>query len=107
MITIEDFKKLEIKIGTVLTVERIEGADKLLKIQLDMGDHNRQILAGIAEFVQDPQSLVGTQIPILTNLEPRKMRGQLSEGMMLAADENGTPVLLHPARNIANGSIVK
>ena len=106
-LTIEDFKKLEIKIGTVVAVDHIEGADKLLKIKFDMGDHERQILAGIAEFVQDPQSLVGKQIPILVNLEPRKMRGEISEGMMLAADEEGHPVLLHPERNVKSGSIVR
>lgn len=107
VITIDDFKKLKIRIGTVLSVERIEGADKLLKIQFDMGDHKRQILAGIAEFLQDPQSLVGKQIPVLINLEPRKMRGELSEGMMLAADEDGTPVLLHPEKSVKSGSIVR
>lgn len=107
MITFEDFKKLEIKIGTVLSVGRIEGADKLLKIKFDMGDHERQILAGIAEFLEDPQSLIGKQIPILVNLEPRKMRGEMSEGMMLAADEDGRPVLLHPEKPVRSGSIVK
>lgn len=107
MITFDDFKKLEIKIGTVISVGRIEGADKLLKITFDMGDHERQIRAGIAEFLEDPQSLIGKQIPILVNLEPRKMRGEISEGMMLAADEDGRPVLLHPERHVKSGSIVR
>jgi methionine--tRNA ligase beta chain len=107
MITIEDFKKLEIRIATIESVDRIEGADKLLKLSLNVGDHKRQILAGIAEFISDPQSLIGKQIPILINLEPRKMRGEVSEGMMLAADENGTPILLHPERHIADGSIIR
>ncbi len=107
MITFDDFKKLDIRIGTVLSVSRIEGADKLLKIIFDMGDHQRQILAGIAEFIGDPQSLVGTQVPVLINLEPRRMRGEVSEGMMLAADEDGAPVLLHPEKRVKSGSIVR
>jgi methionine--tRNA ligase beta chain len=107
MITFEDFKKLDIRIATIESVDRIEGADKLLKLSLNVGDHKRQILAGIAEFIADPQSLVGKQIPVLINLEPRKMRGEMSEGMMLAADENGTPILLHPERTVENGAVIK
>lgn len=107
MITYNEFKKLDIRIGTVESVERIEGADKLLKLIIDLGNEKRQILAGIAEFLTDFQSLVGKQIPILANLEPRIIRGLESQGMMLAADVDGRPVLLHPAETIPPGSIVK
>lgn len=107
MITYEDFKKLDIRIGTVESVSRIEGADKLLKLIIDLGSEKRQILAGIAEFLDDPQSLVGKQIPVLVNLEPRKMRGEESQGMMLAADVDGKPILLHPESKIPPGSIVR
>lgn len=107
MITYEDFKKLDIRIGTVESVSRIEGADKLLKLIIDLGSEKRQILAGIAEFIDDPQSLVGKQIPILANLEPRKMRGEESQGMMLAADTEGTPILLHPQTKVPAGSVVR
>lgn len=107
MITYEDFKKLDIRIATIESAERIEGADKLLKLILDLGAEKRQILAGIAEFVEDPQSLVGKQIPVLVNLEPRKMRGEESQGMMLAADVDGKPILLHPETNTPAGSIVR
>lgn len=107
MVTYEDFKKLDIRIGTVESVDRIDGADKLLKLSIDLGTEKRQILAGIAEFVEDPQSLVGKQIPVLVNLEPRKMRGEESQGMMLAADVDGKPILLHPEVKIPEGSIVR
>ncbi len=107
MINYDDFKKLDIQIGTIESVDRIEGADKLLKLIIDLGTEKRQILAGIAEFVEDPQSLVGKQIPVLVNLEPRKMRGLESQGMMLAADHEGKPILLHPETKIPNGSIVR
>ena len=106
MIDFEHFKQLDIKIGTIIEAEPIPNADKLLKLQVDLGDETRQVLAGIAEFVDNPQSLVGKQVPILTNLEPRKMRGFESQGMILAADENGTPILLHPEKDIPNGSPV-
>ena len=107
MIMYEDFKKLDIRIGTIESVEKIEGADKLLKLIINLGSERRQILAGIAEFINDIQSLVGKQIPILANLEPRMMRGLESQGMMLAADVEGGPILLHPEKNIPPGSIVK
>jgi len=113
MITIEDFQKLEIKIGRVLSAERIEGSDKLLKLMFDIGTGEpRQILAGIAEHTPDPESLVGKELPIILNLEPRKMRGEMSYGMMLAASPStslgtSTAVLLHPAEEVPPGTIVR
>lgn len=106
MINFEHFKQLEIKIGTITEAENIPNADKLLKLQVDLGTETRQILAGIAEFIDNPKDLVGKQVPILINLEPRTMRGLESQGMLLAADENGTPILLHPEKDIPNGSPV-
>ena len=100
MITIDDFKKLEIKIGKVKSVEKVENADKLLKFIFDIGNgEERQILAGIAEFYTDLESLVGMECRYF-NLEPRMMRGLESQGMMLAADEDGKAVLLHPDKNL-------
>jgi methionine--tRNA ligase beta chain len=106
MVTFEDFAKLEIKIGTVVSCCKVEGADKLLRLQVDMGDDTRQIITGMAEFFP-VDHLVGKQIPILTNLEPRKFKGLESQGMILAADVGGRPILLHPEANIPAGSIVK
>lgn len=96
MISFDDWQKLEIKIGTVVTVAKVVGADKLLKLEVDLGeDKPRQILAGLAEFIDDFDSLVGKQLPFLVNLEPRIIRGLESQGMVLVADADA-PVLLSP-----------
>jgi methionine--tRNA ligase beta chain len=108
MINIEDFEKIEIKIGRVVSVEKVVGADKLLKFVFDLGTEERQILSGIAEFYPDLNALIGKEIPILINLEPRIIRGQKSEGMVLVAiAEEGRPVLLHPASDVPPGSQVR
>jgi methionine--tRNA ligase beta chain len=107
MITFEDFKKLDIRIGKVLSVEKVPDADKLLKFVFDLGNEQRQIMAGMAEFFPDLNVLVGKEMPILTNLEPRNFRGHTSHGMIIAADVNGSPVLLHPEREIPEGSVVR
>ncbi|OGK19195.1 hypothetical protein A3D80_02300 [Candidatus Roizmanbacteria bacterium RIFCSPHIGHO2_02_FULL_40_13b] len=106
MITIDDFKKLDIRIGTVVSVEKIPEADKLLKFIFDIGGEERQILAGMAEFITDLDSLVGKQMPVLLNIEPRTMRGLVSHGMIMAADVDGTPILLFPQKEIPAGSVV-
>lgn len=78
MITFDDFKKLEIKIGKVKSVEKVPDADKLLKFIFDVGTEERQIMAGMAEFFPDPSILVGKEVPILMNIEPRNFRGHAS-----------------------------
>ena len=97
-ITIDDFAKIQLKIGEIKTAERVEGATKLLKLTVDIGEGTpRQILAGIAESYT-PESLVGRKIVVVANLAPRKMRGLESQGMLMAAtDAEGHAVLLHPA----------
>ena len=105
MITIDDFKKPEIRVGKIISAEKIEDSNKLLKLQVDFGSESRQILAGIAKFYE-PEVLVGKLCPFLFNLEPKKMGELESQGMILCADDNG-PVLLHPDREIAPGSIIK
>lgn len=107
MITIADFQKLEIKIGTIVSVEKAEGADKLLKFLVDFGMEKRQIMSGIAEFISDPQTLVGQQVPVLLNLPLKKFRGHESQGMILMGDDGIKPVLLHPAEKMKEGSIVR
>jgi methionine--tRNA ligase beta chain len=107
MITFEEFQKLDIRIGRIISAEKIPDSDKLIKLILDIGNEQRQILAGIAEFYSDLPYLVGKEVPLILNLEPRKMRGLLSEGMMLAADTEGRPILLHPAEDVPPGSIVR
>lgn len=107
MINLEDFKKIEIRIGRVKSIEKVEGADKLLKFTFDLGGEERQILSGIAEFYTDLSALVGKEMPILVNLEPRTIRSLESQGMMLCADMDGRVVLLHPDQEVPPGSIVK
>ena len=101
-ITFEDFAKLDIRVGTILEAEAVEGADKILKLVVDLGDEKRTIAAGIAEFYT-PEELIGKQVPVLTNLEPRTFRGVESQGMILAADDE-KPILLHPDKQIPNGT---
>lgn len=107
MITFDDFKKLEIRIGKVVSVEKITETDKLLKFIFDLGDEKRQIIAGMAEFFPDLSKLIGKEMPILVNIEPRKFKGYKSEGMIMAADVGGKPILLHPEKDIPPGTIIK
>lgn len=104
-INFEDFKKIDIRIGKILSAERIEGSDKLLKLQVDFGEEKRQIVAGIAQFYE-PENLVGKESPFAFNLESRTLRGVESQGMILAADDEG-PVLMSPDKDIKPGSVVK
>ena len=107
MINIEDFLKVELKIGKILSSEKVEGSEKLLKLMVDLGETSpRQILSGVARAVSDPSELVGKLVPIVANLEPRMMMGMESQGMMLCADDD-SPVFLHPARDVTPGSTVK
>lgn len=107
MINIEDFFKVEIKMGKILSAEKVEGSEKLLKLMIDIGEPTpRQILSGVAKAVPDLEAIVGKMVPIIANLEPRQMMGMESQGMMLCAD-NGIPVLLHPAEEVPPGSVVK
>lgn len=106
MITFEEFEELDIRIGKVVSAERVPKTDKLIRLQVDLGKEARQLVAGIAGFVK-LDSLVGKELPVLVNLAPRKLRGVESQGMILAADVNGEPVLLHPDREVPPGSRVK
>lgn len=106
MISFEEFKKLDIRVGKILKAEPIAGADKLLQMEVDVGSEQRQIVAGIAEHYA-PDSLIGREIVVLVNLEPRVLKGMESQGMLLAADDSGAPVLLSPDREVPPGSIVR
>ena len=106
MISFEDFKKLDIRIGKVISAERVPDSDKLIKLVFDMGDHERQVVAGIAE-VYEPDNLIGKEMLVLVNLEPRNLKGFDSNGMILAASTDGGPVLICPEREVPPGSVVK
>ena len=104
-VTFDDFKKIEIRVGKVLTCEKIENADKLLRLQVDFGDFKRQIISGIAQWY-DPKDLEGKLLPFIINLEPRNFRGQESQGMLMAAEGEDGPVFLEPSKNIKEGTLI-
>ena len=105
-ITIDDFLKVKLKIARVVDAHRIEGADKLLRLELLVGQEKRQVLAGIAQQYT-PEELVGKQVVLVANLSPRKMRGFESQGMILAADDvDGSAILLYPEKEAPDGTSV-
>jgi methionine--tRNA ligase beta chain len=106
MITFEDFKKLDIKIGKIILAERIKESKKLIKLKVDLGKEKRQIIVGMGEFFE-PDYFLGKEVPVLINLEPKRFKGIESQGMILAADVNGKAVLLIPEKEVPSGSIVK
>lgn len=133
IITFDDFKKLDIRIGKILSAEKVEGSDKLLKLEVDFGFEpveiktmgegapkqdkipiKRQIVAGIAQFYA-PEALIGKECPFAYNLAPRMLKGLESQGMILCASaplsagpsDNGGANLMHPDKEIPPGSIVK
>ncbi len=104
MITYDDFKKAELVVAKVIAAERVPDSEKLIKLILDVGAEQRQIVAGIGKQYE-PEQLVGREIVIVANLEPRMLMGLESQGMLLAAhDENGGAVLLAPDREVPVGS---
>jgi len=104
-IEFKDWEKLKIKIGKVLTCGKVEGADKLLKLEIDFGTEKKQVLTGMAGYF-NPEHFIGKEVPVLINLKPRKIRGLESQGMILAADEDGKPTLLHPEEEVPPGTEV-
>jgi methionyl-tRNA synthetase len=109
LIDITDFTKVDLRVGEVLTAERIPKADKLLLLSVDIGEAKpRQILAGIAQYYE-PEQLVGRKIAVVANLKPRKMRGHESQGMLLAASvgEEGKPVIATFTEDVPNGARLK
>ena len=107
-ISFSDFMKLDIRLGRIVEAENAEGADKLLKLQVDFGSEKRQIVSGIAEFY-NPEELIGKLCPFLINLESKNFRGHESNGMILAIDVDGGRtdcVLLHPNREVEPGAKV-
>lgn len=107
MIAIDDFAKVEFKTGKVLSVEPVEGSEKLLKLMVDVGDPQpRQILSGIAKWYT-AEDLVNNTFIFITNLEPRMMMGLESQGMLLAAENDGTPIPLTTLSEVAPGSTIK
>jgi methionyl-tRNA synthetase len=106
-ITIDDFTKIELRVAQIRVAEKVKGADKLLRLEVDLGTETRQILAGIAEAYA-PEALIGRKIVIVANLAPRKMRGLESNGMLLAASlEGGKPILASFLEDVPLGARLK
>ena len=106
--TIDDFAKIELKVAHILSVTPVPKADKLLHLRISVGENDeRDLLSAIAEWYT-PEELVGKQIVIIANLAPRKMRGMVSQGMLLAVDSpSGRPVLLTPEMGVPAGATVR
>ncbi len=103
----DDFGKLDLRIGTIKSAEKVQKADKLLKLQVDLGFEERTIVSGIAQHFE-PESLVNKQVIVVANLAPRKMRGIESQGMILTAEQpDGTLILVNPDAVTTNGSGVR
>lgn len=105
-ITIDDFNNVEMKVATIIDAAHVKKADKLLKIQVDLGDETRQIVSGIAKQY-DPEDIIGKKVIVVTNLKPVKLRGELSQGMILSAEKGKQLTLISVPDGIENGSIVK
>lgn len=111
-ISFEEFKKVDLRTGKVLAAERVAGSNKLLRLEIDLGDPStvsglgkRQIMAGIAEFY-NPKELIGKNFVVVTNLEPKKFLGLESQGMILCAEVDEEPVCLVPLKDVPPGSKV-
>jgi tRNA-binding protein len=100
------FEKLDIRVGTIERVEDVPGADKLVRLIVDLGDHKRTILAGIKQEREDPTEIEGKQALFVVNLEPRRMMGEVSEGMLfdIGYADGITPALAIPERPVPNGA---
>lgn len=105
-ITLSDLQKIDIRIGTIMAVEDVSGSNKLLKLTVGFGDHRRTILAGMKQERQNPEEIVGMQTLFVVNLEPKKMGGQVSEGMLfdLGYADGLTPAMAIPEREIPDGT---
>jgi methionine--tRNA ligase beta chain len=104
-VSFKDFKRLNIRIGTVAVVERVPGSEKLYKMQVDMGDETRQIVTGLVDYYSS-EELQGKVIAVVTNLKPAKIFGQWSYGMLLAAEIDDKLALLTTDREIPDGAKV-
>ncbi len=104
-ISYDKFLSVEVKLGEILEVEEVSGSDKLLKLKVNFGEEKlRQIISGIKNYFENPQDLVGKQCPFVTNLEPRKIFGLESDGMIFAVSDEENFSILEPSKKIKNGT---
>jgi methionyl-tRNA synthetase len=105
-ITIDEFAKVQMRVGQILEAEKVEGSRKLIKLKVDIGTEVRQVVAGIAE-AYDPASLINKKIVLVANLKPAKLMGIESNGMVVAASADGKPVLATFNEDVPNGALLK
>jgi methionine--tRNA ligase beta chain len=105
-ISMKILDQVDIRVGTIVSVDDVEGSDKLVKLTVDFGDHVRSILSGLKQERSDPKVIEGRQALFVVNLEPRKMMGQMSEGMLfdIGYADGVTPVLAIPEGGVPNGT---
>lgn len=105
-IEFNDLAKIDVRVGTIESLENVKGSKKLVKLQVNFGDFNRQILVGMQGERENPAEIVGQQAMFVVNLAPKKMAGEISEGMLFDIGyENGiTPVLANPEKAVPNGA---
>jgi methionyl-tRNA synthetase len=106
MISFEDFQKIDLRTAKILKAEKIENSDKLVKLEIDLGNEKRTIVAGIGKKYEI-EDLIGQLIIIVANLEPKEIKGIKSEGMLLAIDSQNGPVLVVPLEQVSSGEKVK
>ena len=106
LISFADMDRIDVRVGTILSVEDIDGSDKLLKLTVDFGDHRRSILAGMKNEREHPREIEGQQALFAVNLEPKKMMGETSEGMLfdIGFADGARPALAVPERKVPNGT---
>ncbi len=106
LISIDDLNKMDVRVGTIEEVEDVKGSDKLVKLIVDFGDHKRSILAGMKQERDDPREIEGKQALFIVNLVPRKMMGEVSEGMLfdIGYPDGIIPVLAIPEEQVPNGT---
>ena len=106
LISFADMDRIDVRVGTILSVEDIDGSDKLLKLTVDFGDHRRSILAGMKREREHPREIEGQQALFVVNLEPKKMMGEISEGMLFDTGyaDGLKPALAVPERKVPNGT---
>jgi len=103
MVTFEEFKKLDLRVGKIIKAEKINGSEKLLRLEVDTGKEKRQLVAGIGKFY-NPEEIIGKEIIVIANLEPKIIFGIESQGMLLAANVDGQPVILTPDKEVPAGT---
>lgn len=105
MINFDEFKKVDLRVAKIISAEAVEGSSKLVRLEVDLGEEKRQIIAGIGQRYK-PEDLIGREIVVVANLEPRVLFGLESQGMLLAASGENGPVLLRPDETVLAGARV-